>query len=372
MRLTPARIVSVPTGLFDFKVAGSLEFARFWVFEPHSYLRVYAPDVVENLSAAAILVGPLMYCADETATAPAPRRRDTRQHAGARHRNARAGPPARCRARRRAAAAHAVRASGARASSARRSPSTRFSAAIATSRARRATSPRSRPATAEASRSGRAARGSDRARRMPSGMLIPRNAPPLFNLAAMRHLFWDGRVEIGPHGTSSTPAGNQLSPQMRRVLEFGPASALGHVPRGQSRRDARVQRERARGHPRRRQSGDLGCADAPPRQDPRVSAHVRGGVSRAAVRAHDVRARVERDRRVHGRQAHLLEYAVGSVSGRTRQRAHTAAARRRADLSHAQVLALPQRRDVQRREVPRRGRGAGRARQGEWRVEPAR
>jgi len=64
-------------------------------------------------------------------------------------------------------------------------------------------------------------------RRLPSGIFIPRNAPPLFNVAAMRHLFWDGRVEIGPHGHLSTPAGAQLTREMRRVLEFGPASALG-------------------------------------------------------------------------------------------------------------------------------------------------
>ena len=67
-------------------------------------------------------------------------------------------------------------------------------------------------------------------RRMPSGIFIPRNAPPLFNVWAMRHLFWDGRVEITQHGHLSTPAGRQLTREMRRVMEFGPASALAMFP----------------------------------------------------------------------------------------------------------------------------------------------
>jgi cytochrome c peroxidase len=70
------------------------------------------------------------------------------------------------------------------------------------------------------------------ARRMPSGILIPRNAPALFNVSAMRHLFWDGRVEINQHGHLSTPAGRQLTREMRRVMEFGPASALAMFPVG--------------------------------------------------------------------------------------------------------------------------------------------
>ncbi len=53
------------------------------------------------------------------------------------------------------------------------------------------------------------------------GVFIPRNAPPLFNLAAMRHLFWDGRVEVATDGTIRTPAGNKISPTMTRVFEFG-------------------------------------------------------------------------------------------------------------------------------------------------------
>src|SRR5215216_1439569 len=51
------------------------------------------------------------------------------------------------------------------------------------------------------------------ARAHPGGTFIPRNAPPLFNLAAMRHLFWDGRVELDARGAFHTPAGAQLTPE---------------------------------------------------------------------------------------------------------------------------------------------------------------
>lgn len=64
----------------------------------------------------------------------------------------------------------------------------------------------------------------------PQGIFIPRNAPPLFSLGAMRHLFWDGRVEIDAHGHYQTPAGRQLTPAMTRVFEFGPLSAQGMFP----------------------------------------------------------------------------------------------------------------------------------------------
>jgi cytochrome c peroxidase len=77
---------------------------------------------------------------------------------------------------------------------------------------------------------GQGATGIGPARQLPSGIFIPRNAPPLFNIGAMRHLFWDGRVEMGSHGHLNTPAGQQLSRQMRRVLEYGPASAIGLFP----------------------------------------------------------------------------------------------------------------------------------------------
>ncbi|MEO8881436.1 MAG: cytochrome-c peroxidase, partial [Gemmatimonadaceae bacterium] len=79
---------------------------------------------------------------------------------------------------------------------------------------------------------GQGAHGAGPDRVHPQGLFIPRNAPPAFNLAAMQHLFWDGRVEAGLHGRLSTPAGDQLTPRMRRVLEFGPVSALGMFPVG--------------------------------------------------------------------------------------------------------------------------------------------
>jgi len=64
----------------------------------------------------------------------------------------------------------------------------------------------------------------------PTNAFIPRNAPSLFNLTAMTSLFWDGRVSRDSLGTFHTPAGSQLTPQMARVLEFGPVSALGLFP----------------------------------------------------------------------------------------------------------------------------------------------
>jgi cytochrome c peroxidase len=67
-------------------------------------------------------------------------------------------------------------------------------------------------------------------RRHPAGSFIPRNAPPLFNLGAMRALFWDGRIESGPDGAIHTPAGAAIGPEMRSVFEFGPISALAMFP----------------------------------------------------------------------------------------------------------------------------------------------
>ncbi len=79
---------------------------------------------------------------------------------------------------------------------------------------------------------GQGAQGSGPARVHPQGLFIPRNAPPAFNLAAMQHLFWDGRIEAGLHGRLTTPAGSQLTPRMRRALEYGPVSAIGMFPVG--------------------------------------------------------------------------------------------------------------------------------------------
>ena len=64
----------------------------------------------------------------------------------------------------------------------------------------------------------------------PEGVFIPRNAPPLFNLVAMKHLFWDGRVQVDGSGQIVSPAGGQLTPAMRQVFEFGPVSVLGMFP----------------------------------------------------------------------------------------------------------------------------------------------
>jgi len=62
------------------------------------------------------------------------------------------------------------------------------------------------------------------------GVFIPRNAPALFNMSAMRHLFWDGRVEVDAGGEFHTPAGAQITPEMTRVFEFGAISALPLFP----------------------------------------------------------------------------------------------------------------------------------------------
>ena len=72
--------------------------------------------------------------------------------------------------------------------------------------------------------------GTGPGRRHPGGVFIPRNAPPLFNLGAMRRLFWDGRVEVDAQGKLHTPAGSQITPEMTAVFEFGAISALSMFP----------------------------------------------------------------------------------------------------------------------------------------------
>ncbi len=57
-----------------------------------------------------------------------------------------------------------------------------------------------------------------------------RNSPPLFNMHAMQTLFWDGRVEQLPNGDFRTPAGNQFTPEMKAVAEFGAISVLPLFP----------------------------------------------------------------------------------------------------------------------------------------------
>ncbi|MEM7248184.1 MAG: cytochrome c peroxidase [Acidobacteriota bacterium] len=60
------------------------------------------------------------------------------------------------------------------------------------------------------------------------GEMIARHAQPLYNLDLFDNLFWDGRVELDDEGEMSTPAGDQLTAEMRNV--FGPeAGGFGLV-----------------------------------------------------------------------------------------------------------------------------------------------
>jgi len=67
-------------------------------------------------------------------------------------------------------------------------------------------------------------------REHPNAVFTARNAPPLFNMAAMQHVFWDGRVQIDAHGNIETPAGGRITPGMAGVFELGPISAAGMFP----------------------------------------------------------------------------------------------------------------------------------------------
>jgi len=67
-------------------------------------------------------------------------------------------------------------------------------------------------------------------REPPATGFIPRNGPALFNLHAMKHLFWDGRVEVDAQGGFHTPAGNQIPSEMTKVFEFGALSAQPMFP----------------------------------------------------------------------------------------------------------------------------------------------
>jgi cytochrome c peroxidase len=77
---------------------------------------------------------------------------------------------------------------------------------------------------------GQGATGLGLTRIHPSSAFIPRNAPPLFNLHLLDHLFWDGRVSVDESGTFHTPAGDQLTSEMTAIFEFGAASAIGLFP----------------------------------------------------------------------------------------------------------------------------------------------
>jgi cytochrome c peroxidase len=72
--------------------------------------------------------------------------------------------------------------------------------------------------------------GSGPNRTHPDGVFIPRNAPPVFDLAQLRHMFWDGRVETDGNGHFLTPAQSQLTPAMQSVLQFGAVSAQPMFP----------------------------------------------------------------------------------------------------------------------------------------------
>jgi cytochrome c peroxidase len=61
------------------------------------------------------------------------------------------------------------------------------------------------------------------------GPVIPRNAPPLFNLHAANSLFLDGRVSV-IDGVVSSPAGDQITSEMTAVFEFGAISVLPLFP----------------------------------------------------------------------------------------------------------------------------------------------
>ncbi|HEU4588151.1 MAG TPA: cytochrome c peroxidase [Gemmatimonadales bacterium] len=75
----------------------------------------------------------------------------------------------------------------------------------------------------------------------PQGAFIPRNAPAIFNMAAIKPLFWDGRVFQDEQGGYHTPAGAALTPDMIKVFEFGSLSAQPLFPvvsRAEMRADA--------------------------------------------------------------------------------------------------------------------------------------
>jgi cytochrome c peroxidase len=88
---------------------------------------------------------------------------------------------------------------------------------------------------------GQGATGLGTARNHPQGVFIPRNAPQLFNLFAVKPLFWDGRVEVNAQGKLITPEAQRVTPHMQSAFEFGTLSALPLFPvlsRSEMRADA--------------------------------------------------------------------------------------------------------------------------------------
>jgi cytochrome c peroxidase len=77
---------------------------------------------------------------------------------------------------------------------------------------------------------GQGAAGLGPSRLHPDAVFIPRNAPALFNMTAVKPLFWDGRVQQDAAGNFHTPAGSVLTSAMTQVFEFGTLSALALFP----------------------------------------------------------------------------------------------------------------------------------------------
>ena len=76
---------------------------------------------------------------------------------------------------------------------------------------------------------GQGATGLGATRVHPGEVFIPRNAPPLFNLFALKPLFWDGRIFQDGAGLH-TPAGAAITPAMQGVFELGTVSILPLFP----------------------------------------------------------------------------------------------------------------------------------------------
>lgn len=96
---------------------------------------------------------------------------------------------------------------------------------------------------------GQGAAGIGTGRLHPNGVFIGRNAPPLYNLHLLDHLFWDGRVSMDAAGFVHTPVDAHLTSGMRAVFEFGPLSAVALLPV--------LSREEMRGGPGHNELADL-------------------------------------------------------------------------------------------------------------------
>lgn len=99
------------------------------------------------------------------------------------------------------------------------------------------------------------------------GAIIPRNAPPLFNLHLRSTLFWDGRVEDGG-GLVSVPPAVDLTEEMRAVFQPGLElmAIQAMLPP--------VSREEMRGQTGENPAGDLGDGYGSPGGDPQSTMQV--------------------------------------------------------------------------------------------------